>query len=267
MSAVRSGARYPAGASSCSPFFPGSSTNACPGFSPPPFPCCHTRAVFPAAHRKLNPLARTIASLQCLRPRTPCAPTLRASPPTGDAWLHEIKFDGWPIQLHKRGRDVTVYTKNGHDYTKRLPVIAAAVEAPPARSAIIDGELTATDEHGLPDFGALHFRKRKQQHLCVWAFDLLELNGRDLRGLPLTKRKASLKKLLNKTGDFRLRFSESFDDGVKLLAHAEALGLEGIVSKGRDRPYRSVRCNWIKMKCRAWREANKDRHQLFKTRS
>jgi bifunctional non-homologous end joining protein LigD len=195
----------------------------------------------------------------------PCSPTLRARPPEGDAWLHEIKFDGWRIQLHKRGRDVTVYTKNGHDFTARLRTIAAAVAALPARSAIIDGELTATDERGLPNFYALHFRRRSDDHnLCVWAFDLLEFNGRDLRELPLEKRKASLKKLLAKTRDIRLRFSESFDDGEKLLAHAEALGLEGTVSKSRDRPYRSLRCDWIKVKCRAWRKANRGRHQLFK---
>jgi bifunctional non-homologous end joining protein LigD len=152
----------------------------------------------------------------------PCSPTLRARPPTGEAWLHEIKFDGWRIQLHKRGGDVALYTKNGHDYTKRLPSIAAAVAELPARSAIIDGELTAIDERGLPDFRALHFRKRKEQHLCVWAFDLLELNGRDLRELALENRKHSLKNLLNKTGDIRVRFSESFDDAERLLAHAEA---------------------------------------------
>jgi bifunctional non-homologous end joining protein LigD len=132
-----------------------------------------------------------------------------------------------------------------------------------ARSAIIDGELTATDERGLPDFRALHFRKGKGQQLCVWAFDLMELNGRDLRALPLEKHKHSLQKLFNKNPDNRLRFSESFDDGDKLLAHAEALGLEGIVSKCRDRPY-LTRCDWVKVKCRAWREKNKHRHELFK---
>jgi bifunctional non-homologous end joining protein LigD len=196
----------------------------------------------------------------------PCSPTLRAHPPTGDTWLHEIKFDGWRIQLHKRGRDVTLYTKNGHDYTKRLPSIAAAVAALPVRFAIIDAELTATDERGLPDFGALHFRKGKGQQLCVWAFDLLELNGRDLRELPLEKRKASLEKLLKRSHDTTISFSASFDDGEKLLAHAEALGLEGIVSKGRDRLYRSVRCDWLKVKSRAWREKNKHRHELYNRR-
>jgi bifunctional non-homologous end joining protein LigD len=196
----------------------------------------------------------------------PCSPTLRARSRTGDAWLHEIKFDGWRIQLHKRGSDVALYTKNGHDYTKRLPAIAAAVAALAARSAIIDGELTAIDERGLPDFRALHFRKGKGQPLCVWAFDLLEFNGRDLRELPLEKHKLSLEKLLKKSRDTTIRFSASFDDGEKLLAHAEALGLEGIVSKGRERPYRSVRCDWLKVKCRAWREANKNRGDLFQKR-
>jgi bifunctional non-homologous end joining protein LigD len=71
---------------------------------------------------------------------------LRVRPPSGDAWLYEIKCDGWRMQLHKRRRDVALFTKNGHDYTQRFPSIAAAVVALPARSAIIDGELTATDE-------------------------------------------------------------------------------------------------------------------------
>jgi bifunctional non-homologous end joining protein LigD len=195
----------------------------------------------------------------------PCSPVLRARPPIGDAWLHEVKFDGWRIQLHKRARDVALYTKNGQDYTARLRSIASAVQTLPVHSAIIDGELTACDVHGLPDFRALHFRKRHEHHLCVWAFDLLELNGRDLRELPLTKRKLALEKLLKKSRDSTIRFSASFDDGVELLARAEALGLEGIVAKRRDRPYRSgKRSEWIKLKCPTWREANRDRHDLFK---
>jgi bifunctional non-homologous end joining protein LigD len=92
------------------------------------------------------------------------------------------------------------------------------------------------------------------------------LNGRDLRKHPLTKRKASLKKLLSKAADIRLRISENFEDGEKLLASAESMGLEGIVSKGRAQPYRSVRCDWIKVKCRAWRQANKNRGDVFQKR-
>jgi ATP-dependent DNA ligase len=101
------------------------------------------------------------------------------------------------------------------------------------------------------------FRKQKAQNLCVWTFDLSELNGRDLHELPREKLKHSLQKLLNRYPDSRLRYSESFDDGEKLPARAEALGLEGIVSKRRDRPYRSVRRDWVKVKSAAWRDANK----------
>jgi bifunctional non-homologous end joining protein LigD len=183
-------------------------------------------------------------------------------PPTGDACLHEVKFDGWRIQLHKCGRDVAIYTRRGHAFTARLRSITAAVAALSARSAIIDAELTAC-ERDFRNFEALHFRTR-HHHLCVWAFDLLELNGRHLRELPLTKPKDSPKKLLSKTRDIRLRFSASFDGGEKLLALAEGTGLEGIVPKRRDYPYRSVRCDWIKVKSPAWREANRDRHELIK---
>ena len=98
----------------------------------------------------------------------------------------------------------------------------------------------------------------------MWAFDLLELNGRDLRELPLTNRKLALEKLITKARDHR--FSENFDDGVKLLASAERMGLEGIVSKRRDASYRSSPGGWIKVKCHAWRERNKDRHELFDKR-
>jgi ATP-dependent DNA ligase len=137
----------------------------------------------------------------------PCSPVLRRRPPTGEAWLHEIKFDGWRVQLHKRGRDVAIYTRRGHDFTARLRTIAAAAAALPSHSAIIVGELTACDDRGLPNFHALHFRRRSDNdNLCVWAFDLLELNGRDLRELPLEKRKHSLQKLFNKIADDRMRF-------------------------------------------------------------
>jgi bifunctional non-homologous end joining protein LigD len=94
-----------------------------------------------------------------------------------------VKFDGWRIQLHKRGRDVLIFTRKGYVYTSRLPGIADAVAALPARSAILDGELTLCDGRGIPNFRALLFRDWHKGALCVWAFDLLELNGRDLRDL------------------------------------------------------------------------------------
>jgi bifunctional non-homologous end joining protein LigD len=101
--------------------------------------------------------------------------------------------------------------------------------------------------------------------LCMWAFDLLELDGRDLRELPLTKRKFALETLVNKAGDNRLRFSESFADGVKLLASVERTRL-CIVSKRGDAPYRSGPGDWIKVKCASWREQMKCIESVSRTR-
>src|SRR5262245_55745190 len=140
----------------------------------------------------------------------PAQPNLRTFPPRGDKWIHEVKFDGWRIQLHKNRRDVAVYTKNGHNYASAFGSIAASVAAIPVSSCIIDGELTACDEYGLPNFHALHFRRAKN-HFCVWAFDLLQLNSKDTRDIPLHDRKSLLERLVCKTADQRLRFSESFD--------------------------------------------------------
>jgi bifunctional non-homologous end joining protein LigD len=112
--------------------------------------------------------------------------------------------------------------------------------------------------HRDPDFYALHFHTRSR--LCVWAFDLLRHNGRDLRKLPLIERKARLEKLIVAANANWLRYSESFDDGLKLLQAADRMRLEGVVSKRRDAPYRSGKqCGWVKVKCASWREANKER--------
>ena len=101
----------------------------------------------------------------------------------------------------------------------------------------------------------------------MWAFDLLHLDGEDLRDCPLDERKRALQRLVLKTGDHALRLSESFNDGVKLLAAAEGMHLEGVVSKRRDAPYRSgKKCDWIKVKCLSWRVANRERWRLFERR-
>jgi bifunctional non-homologous end joining protein LigD len=194
----------------------------------------------------------------------PARPTLRETPPRGDGWVHEVKFDGWRIQLHKHERGVSIFTRNGHDYAKRFPAIAGSILALPVRTCIIDGELTATNGLGLPDFRALHFRNVDERELCVWAFDLLHLDAEDLHQLPLAGRKSKLARLVYKTHKNWLRLSETFDHGLKLLASCEKMGLEGIVSKRRDFPYRSGdQSEWIKVKCHGWREANRNRHELF----
>ena len=131
-----------------------------------------------------------------------------------------------------------------------------------ARSVVIDGELVACDVEGKPDFYAL--MRRDTAGLCVWCFDLLMLNGRDLRSFPLEQRKAKLSALLAKTPDGALRLSHTFGDGEKLLHAAGQNGLEGIVSKRRMAPYvAGTASGWIKVKTAEWREANRERHKLF----
>jgi bifunctional non-homologous end joining protein LigD len=179
-------------------------------------------------------------------------------------WLHEAKFDGWRIQLHKDGSVVRLYTKSGYDCTTRFGLLCSALASVPARSCIIDGEVTAFDPLCLLDFHALHFRTAADDDIAVWAFDLLFHNGRDVRELSLGERKDLLMVLVMGAGDDRLRLSDGFDDGVELLAAAERMGLEGVVSKRRDAPYRSgTKCGWVKVKTQAWREANRERWRLF----
>jgi bifunctional non-homologous end joining protein LigD len=113
-------------------------------------------------------------------------------------------------------KDAALYTKSGHDFTPRFPVIAAAVAALPVQSVIIDGELTACDNRGMPDFRALHFHNVRDDDLCVWAFDILYLSGADLREVPLTERKYAPAKIIYKARDHTLRLSETFDDALQL---------------------------------------------------
>ena len=147
----------------------------------------------------------------------------------------EVKFGGFRIQLHKAGDEVRLSSRNGKDFTDRFPSITAAVRGLGAKSAAIDGELVSCDWEGKPDFYAL--MRRRTSGLCVWCFDLLTLNERDLRSLPLEQRKAKLGALLAKTGDTTLRLSQTFDDGEKLLLAAARQGLEGIVKSTVPRSY------------------------------
>jgi bifunctional non-homologous end joining protein LigD len=189
----------------------------------------------------------------------PATPDLRSAPPRGPGWLHEVKFDGWRVQLHKYGKFVQLYSRGGHKAARRFSDLVAALARIPARSCVIDGEVVACDTRGLPDFHALHFL-RDDCDVCVCAFDLLYLGAKDVRGLPLVERKALLTRLVLKTADSRLRLSETFDDGAKLLAAAEKTGLEGVVSKRRDAPYRSgTRSGWIKVKTLDWLMRNRER--------
>jgi bifunctional non-homologous end joining protein LigD len=192
----------------------------------------------------------------------PAQPTLRTTPPTGDGWLHEVKFDGYRAQLHK-GETSIVYSKNGKDFSSRFPAILHAVKSLPCKSVIIDAEIVALKEDGTYDFRALHSGNYSQENLCAWCFDVLELNGEDLQPLPLIARRLKLGTLLKRHAHGSMRYSDTFTVPEKLLAECKRLGLEGIVSKKRDQPYRSGKCDWVKVKTQIWRDVNKERGELF----
>ena len=145
-----------------------------------------------------------------------------------------------------------------------LPRIALALFQ--AKSIIIDAEAVACNANGMPDFVALHGRGAKPDDICCWAFDVLRLNSLDTRPLPLIARRAKLEKILERFDNGFIRFSETFSDPERLLAECEKHGLEGIVSKRKDAQYRSGKCDWVKVKTRVWRNANKDLGELFNPR-
>jgi len=178
-------------------------------------------------------------------------------PPLGGGWIHEIKFDGYRIQMRLENGEATLKTRKGLDWTGKYPAIATLAATLP--DAIIDGEICALDENGAPDFAALQaaLSEGKTDALVYFAFDLLFEGNEDLRPLPLTKRKERLQKLLNDAGeDPRLRFVEHFETGGDaVLRSACKLSLEGIVSKRANAPYVSGRTDtWAKSKCRAGHE-------------
>jgi bifunctional non-homologous end joining protein LigD len=180
-----------------------------------------------------------------------------ARPPSGSGWLHEIKFDGYRIQMRVLDGEAVLKTRRGLDWTAKYPAIARAAGNLP--DAIMDGEICALDENGAPDFAALQaaLSEGKTDDLVYFAFDLLFEGGEDLRGLPLSERKARLQQLLSDAGeDTRIRFVEHFETGGDaVLRSACRLSLEGIVSKRADAPYVSGRTDtWAKSKCRAGHE-------------
>ncbi|AYD05177.1 DNA ligase D [Neorhizobium sp. NCHU2750] len=178
-------------------------------------------------------------------------------PPSGKGWIHEIKFDGYRIQMRVEDGDVTLKTRKGVDWTKKWAAISAAASSLP--DCIIDGEICALDENGAPDFAALQaaLSEGKTDELVYFAFDLPFASDEDMRELPLTKRKDRLAGLLSHaSGDPLLRFVEHFETGGDaVLKSACRLSLEGIVSKQATAPYRSGRSDtWAKSKCRAGHE-------------
>jgi bifunctional non-homologous end joining protein LigD len=175
--------------------------------------------------------------------------TLKSKAPTGDQWLHEVKYDGYRVQVHaNRGRK-KVYTRNGLDWTKRFSTIAAALDIP--GEAIIDGEVVVIHD-GRTNFSELQaeLAAGRQDRLVYYAFDLLWRDG-DLRKLPQIERKQALLDLLSESETPPpVLFSEHLiGDGPQMFEHAAKLNWEGIISKRADAPYFSVRNeNWLKIK-------------------
>lgn len=179
--------------------------------------------------------------------------TLKAAPPLGERWVHEIKFDGYRLQAHLRSGQLSLLTRTGLDWTKRFGTeIPEAFTALPASEAIIDGELVVENSAGATEFALLQsdLSEGRTDRFVYYAFDLIYLDGYDLRDAPLVERKAALEQLLS-GAPAGLRYSAHFDEeGEMILRHACRLSLEGLVSKVRDSVYRPGRSKeWIKSKC------------------
>lgn len=178
----------------------------------------------------------------------PCLPRSAKEPPAGPGWIHEIKHDGFRILAELDGGRVRLITRKGFDLAQRFPLAMAAIAALPARSCIVDSEAIACDATGLSVFDLLRYR-RHDDTVALCAFDLLELDGVDLRPEPIEVRKRTLKGLLRRAHP-GIVFNQHFDvEGAVVFRQACALGCEGIVSKQLGSPYRPGRHDcWIKVK-------------------
>lgn len=178
----------------------------------------------------------------------PCLPRPTIEPPAGPDWIHEIKHDGFRILARRDTKGVRLFTRNGYDFAARFPKIAAAVESLDVRSCMLDGEAIVVNRDGLSVFDLICYR-RHDHAAVLCAFDLVELNGKDLRGRPLEHRKGILADLLGGVRD-GIAFNWHYEgDGAIIFKHACTLGCEGIVSKRLSSPYRSGRVDhWLKIK-------------------
>ena len=185
----------------------------------------------------------------------PALATLKAAPPPGKDWLHEVKFDGYRIQAHVSAGKVKLLTRSGLDWTTRFgKAVPREFLALNCEQAVIDGELVVLSGKGVASFSLLQadLSANRSDRMVFYAFDLLHLNNEPLLDQPLMERKALLEALLKEQpSDAALRYSEDFvESGEVMLAHACRMGLEGVISKRIDAPYRSGRTlDWVKSKC------------------
>lgn len=205
-------------------------------------------AKYPKAKKKIAP-----------RSVRPCLPTTSRQAPTGDKWVHEIKYDGYRMLCHLKNGSAAFFSRNGLNWTDKLTTLAKSVAALPCETAVLDGEVVMMDSNGVTSFQALQNRigAGRDGELRYYLFDLLHLDGYDLTALNLLQRKEILSALICALGDsHRVFFSEHLTgDGPTVFAQACKLGVEGIVSKRVDKRYSQGRCEfWLKTKCLQSRE-------------
>jgi len=183
--------------------------------------------------------------------------TLVDTAPDGD-WRYEIKFDGYRIVARIEDAEVRLFTRNGHDWTARMPRQAKALAALGLQSAWLDGEVVVTNGQGVPDFQALQnaFEEQHSGDIVFYLFDMPYLNGMDLREVPVEQRRSALAKVLEANEDAALKFSDDFADSAEsLLASACQMNMEGLIGKRVGSPYVSRRSSdWIKLKCKRRQE-------------
>ncbi|MCK9748974.1 DNA ligase D [Pseudomonas syringae] len=188
---------------------------------------------------------------------SPQLATLVEAPPAGD-WLYEIKFDGYRMLTRIEGDDVRLFTRNGHDWTERLPELVKVLKGMKLRDSWFDGEVVVLDEQGLPDFQGLQnaFDAGNSKDILYYLFDMPFLSAEDLREVPLEQRRDALKHVVDAQKSRLLRYSDAFQAGHQdIVASAAAMGLEGVIGKRAGSAYVSKRnADWIKLKCRLRQE-------------
>ena len=207
----------------------------------------------PAASGKLNG-AKVAPLPETLKPELA---TLVESAPAGD-WRYELKFDGYRLMARIDNGEVKIFTRNGHDWTAKLPRQAEALASLALESAWLDGEMIVTDDDGAPSFQLLQnaFESGKSGAIVFYLFDMPYLNGMDLRGVPIEQRRGALATVLERSEDEILRFSEDFgEDAGDLLTSACQIKMEGLIGKRQGSLYTSRRSDdWIKLKCKQRQE-------------
>ncbi|MBU9630735.1 non-homologous end-joining DNA ligase [Burkholderia multivorans] len=183
----------------------------------------------------------------------PALAVLMSEPPPAGDWAYEIKFDGYRMLVRVDDGDVRFYTRNGHDWTSKLPHLTAVLKRLPVQRAWLDAEAVCFAPDGRPNFSRLQeaFNSRRTTGICLVVFDLMWIDDTDLRRRPWHERRSALTEIIAEVLREEVRFSEAIEaDAAAMLASACELGLEGIIGKQIDAPYRSGRSDrWIKLKC------------------